>query len=157
MRWRDKYRDQYEECVQANRDKHIEQIFQVRKAALNHIRDSIAESSALDAAKVYGILTDKELLLRGEPTERTAVEIDGTIDLRAIATRTEQRLQLLEQLSRRRGITGDMSALPADPGGVVDSGDAADSDGQLFVYHQQSRRTATVMPQQDAEETIRSN
>lgn len=156
-RWRDQYGEKYGKTAEEYRQAHVEKIFQAREEALERTRVQLSEANALDAAKIYGILTDKELLLRGEPTERAAVEIDERIDIRAITTRTEQRLQIVNQLSRRRSLDRHLPALSAEAGGIIDGGDAADGDGQLFVYHQQSRRPAVVVPQQDATAAVRGD
>jgi transposase-like protein len=89
-----------------------------------------------------------------EPAEPLQVDIniEGQIDIRAVTDRTQERLQLLDELAGRGSRGLNSPPVPTEPDGTPE-GDR-NRDTKRFVHHEQAKSEAVVVVEQDAKKTV---
>lgn len=154
--WKDRNHDEFVSLRQAQRAKAIEKayaplILNLEKAASG---DAIKEQTSKECTEAALNLQQLIANFSDEPAEpiQHIHQIDGTIDIRAVAARTEERLSLLDELSDRlrRGLDS-----PPVSGGPDRASEVSGSHNtKLFVYHKQGESEAAIVAEQDAEEAV---
>lgn len=114
--WIQAHPDIVEKARSELRDAHMAKIVRLRGEVLDEMADKIRhpETTALELGKIYGILTDKQLILEGKPSFKA--EITHHINekqITEITIRTQERLQLLDKISGAFGGGDDKHVIPA--------------------------------------------
>src|SRR3954451_20680599 len=64
------------ESIQASKARLLRSSLRIAQAAADRVEDTISEAGCSQAAIVYGISTEKSMLLMGEPTHHVAVSLN---------------------------------------------------------------------------------
>ncbi|MBC8460858.1 MAG: hypothetical protein H8D67_22960 [Deltaproteobacteria bacterium] len=90
-----------------------------------------------------------------EPTEPIQVDVNiGSIDIRAITDRTQERLRLLDELSSRGSRGLNSPPVSTGPDGAPEASGNRNRDTKRFVHHEQGESEAVVVVEPDAAEAV---